>query len=92
MQFFLAATFLAIQLTAFAQTKADTIQLIRNSVKLYDLEFSDAEADSMIDGITYFNGIYKNVHKMLPANDIPLPPNVNPKFLDRTVALPVGAG
>jgi hypothetical protein len=27
-----------------------------------------------------------------PANDIPLPPNVNPKFLGRTVALPVEAG
>jgi hypothetical protein len=27
-----------------------------------------------------------------PANDIPLPSNVNPKFLGRTVALPVEAG
>ena len=42
-------SFFTSLVSAQAQTKADTIQLIRNTVKLYDLDFTDAEADSMLE-------------------------------------------
>jgi len=56
-----------------AQTKADTIQLIRNSVKLTDLDFTDSEADSMLEGIDENLQIYKALHNTLPSNDISYP-------------------
>ena len=56
-----------------AQTKADSIQLIRNTVKLYDLDFTDAEADSMLGNLNFNLQLYKGLHKTLPANDIPYP-------------------
>jgi Asp-tRNA(Asn)/Glu-tRNA(Gln) amidotransferase A subunit family amidase len=56
-----------------AQTKADSIQQIRNTVKWYDLDFTDAEADSMLGNVTGFYQLYKGMHKTLPANDIPFP-------------------
>ncbi len=58
---------------ANAQTRADSIQQIRNTVKWYDLDFTDAEADSMLGNVTGFYQLYKGMHKTLPANDIPFP-------------------
>src|SRR5438045_885061 len=63
---------------SIAQTKADTIQLIRNSMKLLDLDFTDAEADSMIGNINCHMQFYKAMHKVLPTNDIPYPFAFNP--------------
>jgi Asp-tRNA(Asn)/Glu-tRNA(Gln) amidotransferase A subunit family amidase len=56
-----------------AQTRSDSIQLIRNTVKLYDLEFTEAEADSMIGNINFYSQLYKGMHRTLPTNDIPYP-------------------
>ena len=61
-----------------AQTKADTIKLLQQTVKLYDLEFTDAEADSMIGNLNNYLLLYKGMHKTLPANDIPFPFAFNP--------------
>ncbi|MCY7309588.1 MAG: amidase [Chitinophagaceae bacterium] len=72
--FLLSSTIIATQ----AQTKADTIQLIRNNVKWYDLDFTDAEADSMIGNLNNYLLLYKGMHKTLPANDIPYPFAFNP--------------
>jgi Asp-tRNA(Asn)/Glu-tRNA(Gln) amidotransferase A subunit family amidase len=58
---------------AIAQSKADTIKLIQNTVKLYDLDFTDAEADSMIGSVTGYTDNYRALHKTLPTNDIPFP-------------------
>ncbi len=70
----LSTTILATQ----AQTKADTIQQIRNNVKWYDLDFTDAEADSMMGNLNNYLLLYKSLHKTLPANDIPYPFAFNP--------------
>ncbi len=84
MRFWITAIFLAMQLSLFAQTssqlrsKADTIQLIRNTVKLYDLDFTDAEADSMLENVKQYADNYKALHKTLPTNDIPYPFAFNP--------------
>ncbi len=72
--FLLSSTIIATQ----AQTKADTIQLIRNNVKWYDLDFTDAEADSMIGNLNNYLLLYKGMHKTLPANDISYPFAFNP--------------
>ena len=68
----------AIFLSSEAQTKTDSIQLIRNTVKLYDLDFSEAEADSMLGSINNTLQLYKGLHRTLPANDIPYPFAFNP--------------
>lgn len=65
-------------LTMKAQTKADTIQLLQKTVSLYDLDFTDAEADSMVGNIKNYLLLYKGLHKTLPANDIPYPFAFNP--------------
>lgn len=63
---------------ANAQTKADSIQQIRNTVKWYDLDFTDAEADSLLGNVSGFYQLYKGMHKTLPTNDIPYPFAFNP--------------
>ena len=76
---YLFIVFLCLALTVVkAQTKADSIQQIRNTVKWYDLDFTDAEADSMLGNVTGFYQLYKGMHKTLPANDIPFPFAFNP--------------
>jgi len=66
------------QMHSFAQTRADSVQLIRYTVKLYDLDFTNDEADSMLDNIKDYQGLYKNMHRAFPANDLPFPFAFNP--------------
>ena len=73
MRFLITAFFLAMQILLLAQTKSDSIQLIRNAIKLYDLDFTEAEADSMLDNVKDFTENYKALHKTLPTNNIPYP-------------------
>jgi Asp-tRNA(Asn)/Glu-tRNA(Gln) amidotransferase A subunit family amidase len=73
--------FLVLLLTSLrvaAQTKADTLQLIRQTAQLYDLDFSEAEADSMMSNLLATQRLYQNMHHTLPANDIPFPFAFNP--------------
>lgn len=60
-------------LTVSAQDKSDTIRMIDNMVKLFDLEFTQAELDSMQEGVRENYEVYKNMHRMLPSNSIPFP-------------------
>lgn len=69
----LTAAFTFTLLTATAQTKEDTIKQIQQNVKWYDLEFTDAEADSMMGSLTNYTMLYQSLHKTLPANDISYP-------------------
>src|SRR6185503_8204919 len=78
MKFFIILLLSFTSLVSSAQTRADTIQLLRNSVKLFDLDFSDAEADSMLGSVYGRFQLYKNMHKILPTNDIPYPFAFNP--------------
>lgn len=59
--------------TIQAQTRTDSLRLIRESAKLYDLDFTEPEADSMLGSLNNYTMLYKNMHKTLPANDIPYP-------------------
>ena len=69
-----------------AQSKADTIRQIRNTGLWYDLEFTDAEADSMIGNLNNYQLLYKSMHKTLPANDIPFPFAFNPATSGKKVS------
>ncbi len=64
---------------ARSQTRSDTLQLIKNTVKLYDLEYTDAEADSMVGNLNNYTQLYRNMHKTLPANDLAFPFAFDPK-------------
>jgi len=73
MKFFLSVIFITLGIIAHGQTKTDSIKLIRNMAKLYDLEFTEQESDSMLDGVNFFTSLYKELHRTLPANSIPYP-------------------
>lgn len=85
MRFLITAIFLAMPIFLFAQTKADSLQLIRSAIKLYDLDYTQAEADSMLGNVRDYTNNYKALHKTLPTNDIPYPFAFNPLPYGETV-------
>lgn len=78
MKLLLALFFFGTVISLNAQTRADSIKQLQQTVKLYDLDFTDAEADSMLGNINNNLLLYKALHKTLPANDIPFPFAFNP--------------
>ncbi|MBL7741151.1 MAG: amidase [Chitinophagaceae bacterium] len=60
-------------ITSSAQTKTDSIQHIRQTATWYDLDFTEAEADSMLAQLRFTHTLYKGMHQTLPPNDIPYP-------------------
>lgn len=69
----LAALCLVFSFIATGQTRTDTIRQIQNNLRWYDLEFTEAEADSMTGNLLYYLSLYKGMHRSLPANSIPYP-------------------
>jgi hypothetical protein len=61
-----------------AQTRSDSVQQVRNMIKLYDLEYTQAEGDSLLGNLNNYLNLYKGMHKTLPANNIPFPFAYNP--------------
>src|SRR5215203_2118805 len=95
MRIYITISLLLILFSATAQTKQDTIQLIRNAASLFDLNYTSDEADSMIGNIRGNMRLYKGMHEKFPANDIPFPFAFNPvpigmefKRTSQTVTLP----
>ncbi len=78
MRSFFIFTFLLFFAAGNAQKKADTIQLVQKTARLYDLEFTDAEADSLLGNLYSNMQLYKGMHKTTPANNIPFPFAFNP--------------
>ena len=56
-----------------AQTKADSIRLVQQALKFYDLSFTEAEVDSMMDNLRRNQNNYARMHQTYPANDLPYP-------------------
>jgi Asp-tRNA(Asn)/Glu-tRNA(Gln) amidotransferase A subunit family amidase len=73
-----AIIILLCSLHSLAQNKADSILLLQKTSSLYDLEFTAAEADSMLENIVYYKSIYAAMHKDMPKNDLPFPFAFNP--------------
>ena len=62
-----------LSITAYAQTKADTIRLLQQATALIDLQFTEAEADSMIASVYEMKADIAAMHRQLPKNDLPFP-------------------
>src|SRR5215831_13455704 len=56
-----------------AQSKSDSVAQIQNWAKWYDLDFTNSEADSMMDNLLFWKSIYVRMHKRLPTNDLAFP-------------------
>ena len=65
-------------LQSFSQSRQDTIKLLQQTASLYDLSFTEAEADSMIGNIYSWKRAYARMHEQLPKNDMALPMAFNP--------------
>jgi len=64
---------LTVCINSFAQTHEDSTKLFRQTASLYDLDFSQAEADSMTNNLIYWKSIYLKMHQQLPKNDLHFP-------------------
>jgi Asp-tRNA(Asn)/Glu-tRNA(Gln) amidotransferase A subunit family amidase len=60
-------------LSAFPQSKADSIKLVQDAMKLFDLSYTEAEADSLLDGMKENKDVYYNMHKLYPPNSLTYP-------------------
>ncbi|HYF31286.1 MAG TPA: amidase [Chitinophagaceae bacterium] len=58
---------------AHAQTKNDSIQQVREFARWYDLEYTVAEADSVLGELRDNTNTYRNMHRTYPKNDLPYP-------------------
>jgi len=85
MRSFLTIFFATLTVSSFSQTRQDSVNFIQNMVKYYDLDFTNAEADSMLDDMEDNLALYKALHKTLPANDIPFPFAFSPRPYGVTV-------
>lgn len=74
----LLSSTLLLAMAAGAQTKEDTIQLLQRTAAIYHLNFTAAEADSMLDGIRELNRDLASMHRLMPANDLAYPFAFNP--------------
>ncbi len=66
-------SFVIICISATAQTKKDTLKQIQTFAKWYDLNFTEAEADSMMGNLDGFYRTYQAMHKTFPKNDLAFP-------------------
>jgi Asp-tRNA(Asn)/Glu-tRNA(Gln) amidotransferase A subunit family amidase len=62
-----------LSIQAFAQLHIDSIRLLQQTAQLYDLDFTQAETDSMQDNIRKYQETYKAMHQILPANSLSYP-------------------
>ncbi len=98
MRYVFVLLLISFSLFTQAQTKADTIHLLRETAELYDLDFTEPEADSLMGTIIGNLQLYKAMHKTLPTNDIPFPFAFNPvpygmikQRTSQTVSMPIVA-
>lgn len=85
MRLFITACLLLVFLSVRSQSRADTLKLLRNTVKLYDLDFTESEADSMMEDVYGNLALYKQMHATLPKNDIPFPFAFSPLPFGETI-------
>lgn len=63
---------------ATAQTKTDSIQQVQAFARWFDLEYTVAEADSVLGELRDYTALYRNMHKTYPQNSLPYPFAFNP--------------
>lgn len=67
------AALLFFLLPGQAQTSADSLRMIKESLGYFDLSYTDAEVDSMFDGVKRNQRIYSEMHKYNLPNSQPFP-------------------
>src|SRR6476620_7474571 len=65
--FFFAST------VSFAQTRKDSLHLLQQTASLYDLDFTEAETDSLLANVLAAKSIMQRMHQEMPSNDLPFP-------------------
>ncbi len=70
--------FLLPGLALFSQPHKDSLRFLRQVATLYDLDFTEAEADSMQSNIVGMKSVLVQLHKELPKNDLLFPFAFNP--------------
>lgn len=63
---------------AYTQTKNDSIQQVREFAKWLDLEYTAAEADSVLGELRDYTSTYRGMHRTYPDNALPNPFAFNP--------------
>lgn len=71
-------SFLTVSITSFCQTHKDSLQFLQQTATLFDLNFTEAEADSLQGNILFYKSIYQRMHRELPKNDLVFPLAFNP--------------
>ncbi|HEY1022430.1 MAG TPA: amidase family protein, partial [Flavisolibacter sp.] len=69
---------LSLCLFSFSQTHQDSIRFLQQVASLYDLDFTEAEIDSLKGNIINARSIYVQLHKELPKNDLAFPFSFHP--------------
>jgi hypothetical protein len=63
---------------ALSQTHKDSLQFLQQTATLFDLNFTEAEADSLQSNILFYKSIYQRMHRELPKNDLVYALSFNP--------------
>lgn len=58
---------------AISQSKPDTLKQLRQAASYMDLNFTEAETDSLLGNILMYKSIYQRMHQQMPPNDLPFP-------------------
>jgi len=70
--------FTLASLYSFAQGRKDSLRFLQDVAKLNNLNFTEAETDSLLGNIIMFKSIYQRMHRELPPNDLAFPFAFNP--------------
>lgn len=85
MKYLLLIITLAFSICASAQPKTDSINLVRQTAAMYDLDYTVSEADSMLENLQEFASYYKILHKTPAVNNIPFPFAFNPALMQHVL-------
>lgn len=64
---------LACTFSSSAQSRTDTLRHLQENLRWSDLEFTEAETDSMLDGLLEYKALYAALHKRMPPNQLVFP-------------------
>jgi Asp-tRNA(Asn)/Glu-tRNA(Gln) amidotransferase A subunit family amidase len=56
-----------------AQSRTDTLRHLQENLRWSDLEFTEPETDSMLDGLLEYKAMYAALHRRMPPNQLVFP-------------------
>ena len=69
---------LCASLASFSQSRKDSVRFLQQVATFYDLNFSEAETDSLLSNVFFTKSIYQRMHGEMPQNDLAFPFAFNP--------------